>query len=213
MEWFALAAAFTGAVHIVADYKGPRWATYIFKPATMLIIIGMLWSFPVVDESYRWWLTAGLLASLVGDCFLMLPTKPLLPGLGSFLVAHIIYVIAFASRAPLEWSFWLLLTTTLLLVWLAGMGAFMYNKLGKLLIPGPVYLLALGGMVFFASNIASQGLINGDWLLIGALFFLASDSALAFNRLYQPYKAAQFLILSTYYVAQYFIAASALNIA
>lgn len=212
MEWFALAAAFTGAAHIVTDYKGPRWATYIFKPGTMLIIIAMLWSFPVVDESYRWWLTAGLFASLVGDCFLMLPTKPLLPGLGSFLVAHIIYVVAFATRAPIEWSFWLLLTGIFLVVWLAGMGAFMLNKLGKLLIPGPVYLVALAGMVFFASNVASQELVNGQLLLVGAVFFLVSDSALAFNRIYQPYRAAQFLILSTYYVAQYFIAASALNI-
>ena len=210
MEWFALAAAFTGAAHIVTDYKGPRWATYLFKPGTMLIIIAMLWSFPVVDESYRWWLTAGLLASLVGDCFLMLPTKPLLPGLGAFLIAHIIYVIDFASRTSVVWSFWLILTAVLLLVWMAGLGAFMFNKLGKLMIPGPIYIGALGGMVFFTSNAASQGLIGGESLLIGALLFLVSDTALAFNRIYQPYRAAQFLILSTYYPAQFFIAASAI---
>lgn len=211
MQWFVLAAAFTGAVHILADYKGPRWLTYIAKPATLLLIIAMLWSFPVFDSGYRAWLTAALLASLLGDCFLMLPTKPLLPGLTSFLVAHILYVVAFASRAPLEWSFWLLLAALLLVVWLLGMAAFMFDKLGKLVVAGPLYLLALAAMVLFASNVAAQNLANGQLLLAGSLFFLLSDSALAFNRIYQPYRAAQALILSTYYMAQILIAASALT--
>lgn len=210
MHWFALAAAITGAAHIYTDYNGPRWATYVFKPGTMLIIIGMLWVMPVLDEPYRWLLTLGLLASLVGDCFLMLPSKPLLPGLSSFLVAHIVYLFAFFSRAELHWNAWLGLASVFLLLWMAGLLLFMRGKMGKLLVAGPVYILALGGMVFFASNNAIQNIAGADWLLIGALLFLVSDTALAFNRLYQPYRAAQFLILSTYYVAQYFIAASAL---
>lgn len=212
MEWFAAAAGLTGAAHIVCDYKGPRWATYLLKPGTVLIIIAMLWSYPAVDANYRLLITAGLLASLVGDCFLMLPTKPLLPGLGSFLVAHIIYVIAFASRAPLTWDFWLGLTALLLVAWMACLAAFMFNKLGKLIVAGPIYLLALGGMVLFATNIATQELVNGQYLLLGALLFLVSDTALAFNRIFQPYRAAQAIILSTYYMAQYFIAASAITV-
>lgn len=208
MEWFALAAAITGAAHIYTDYQGPRIATYIFKPATMLIIIGMLWSYPPLDETLRWLITAGLVASLVGDCFLMLPSKPLLPGLSSFLVAHVIYVYAFAQRAELAWDLALGLVLLLLLLWAASLFAVMRNKAGKLLAPGALYIGSLGCMVFFASNIALAGLPGGELLLAGALFFLVSDSALAFNRIYQPYRVAQLLILSTYYVAQALIAAS-----
>lgn len=213
MHWFAIAAALTGAAHIYTDYRGPRAATYLFKPATMLLIIGMLWSFPAIDNSYRLWLTAGLLASLVGDCFLMLPSKPLLPGLGSFLIAHVFYVYAFFSRADVQWNFWLSLIGIFLLLWMAGLFYFMKDKLGKLMVAGPVYILALGGMVLFAANNAIQNVAGGDLLLLGALFFLVSDSSLAFNRLYQPYRAAQLLILSSYYVAQYLIAASAIGLA
>lgn len=210
MHWFALAAALTGAAHIVTDYRGPRALTYLFKPGTMLIIIGMLWSYPVADEPLRWLITLGLLASLVGDCFLMLPTKPLLPGLGSFLLAHIVYVYAFAQRQAIEWEPAIWAVIGLLLGWLAVMFGFMGQRAGKLLIPGAFYLGSLACMVFFAANIAFVGLAGGTVLLVGALFFLASDSALAFNRIYKPYASAQLLILSTYYVAQYLIAASVL---
>ena len=208
MLWFALAAALTGAAHIVTDYRGPRALTYLFKPGTMLIIIGMLWSYPVVDEPLRWLITLGLLASLVGDCFLMLPTKPLLPGLSSFLLAHIVYVYAFAQRQAVDWVPALMLVAVLLLLWLVGLFGFMRHRAGKLLIPGAFYLGSLACMVFFAANIAFAGLAGGTVLLGGALFFLVSDSALAFNRIYKPYASAQLLILSTYYVAQYLIAAS-----
>lgn len=208
MECFVLAAAVTGAAHIYTDYRGPRWATYLFKPATMLIIIGMLWAYPPLDESLRWLITAGLVASLVGDCFLMLPSKPLLPGLSSFLVAHVIYVYAFVQRAELAWSFALGLVLLLLLLWAAALFGVMRKKAGKLLAPGALYIGSLGCMVFFASNIALAELPGSELLLLGALFFLVSDTALAFNRIYQPYRAAQLLILSTYYVAQALIAAS-----
>lgn len=210
MEWFAVAALFTGAAHIYTDYQGPRWATYVFKPGTMLIIIGMLWVYPPIDESLRWLITMGLIASLVGDCFLMLPSKPLLPGLTSFLIAHVIYVYAFAQRAELVWSLVLGVVLLLLIGWAAGLFVFMRHKAGKLLGPGALYIGSLGCMVFYAGNVALNGLVGGNLLLLGALFFLVSDSALAFNRIYQPYRSAQLLILSTYYVAQYLIAASVL---
>lgn len=210
MEWFLLAAVITGAAHIYTDYHGPRGATYLFKPATMLIIIGMLWWYPPVDDHLRLLVSIGLLASLVGDCFLMLPTKPLLPGLSSFLVAHIVYVYAFAQRADLAWSTVLVAVLVLLSAWATALFWFMRDKAGKLLGPGVLYIGSLGCMVFFASNVALNGLAVGGLLLIGALFFLVSDTALAFNRIYQPYRAAQLIILSTYYVAQGFIAASVL---
>ncbi len=64
----------------------------------------------------------------------------------------------------------------------------------------------------FATNIAARELVNVHYLLLGALLFLVSYTALAFNRICQPYRAAQAIILSTYYMAQYFIAASAITV-
>jgi len=44
--------------------------------------------------------------------------------------------------------------------------------------------------------------------LMGALLFVVSDSALALNRFRRPFAAAQLVILSTYYTAQWLIALS-----
>jgi uncharacterized membrane protein YhhN len=42
-------------------------------------------------------------------------------------------------------------------------------------------------------------------ILIGAIFFVTSDSLLAINKFYNPIQSANFLIMFTYIVAQYLI--------
>jgi uncharacterized membrane protein YhhN len=42
-------------------------------------------------------------------------------------------------------------------------------------------------------------------VLVGALFFIASDSILAFNKFYEPIPYASFLIMITYLAAQFCI--------
>jgi len=42
----------------------------------------------------------------------------------------------------------------------------------------------------------------------GAILFLISDALLAWNRFWMKFKSAQFLILGTYYVAQWALAMS-----
>jgi len=44
--------------------------------------------------------------------------------------------------------------------------------------------------------------------LCGAVLFLISDGILAVNRFLRPFRAAQAIILSTYFVAQWLIALS-----
>jgi alkenylglycerophosphocholine/alkenylglycerophosphoethanolamine hydrolase len=43
---------------------------------------------------------------------------------------------------------------------------------------------------------------------VGALLFVASDSALAWNRFKSEFKSAQAVILATYFAAQWLIALS-----
>ena len=45
-----------------------------------------------------------------------------------------------------------------------------------------------------------------NFILIGAIFFMLSDTLLAFNKFTNPLPLAGFLIMSTYIVAQYLIA-------
>jgi hypothetical protein len=48
-------------------------------------------------------LALGLIFSLAGDIFLMLPTDRFREGLASFLAAHVCYIAAFASRSSSTW--------------------------------------------------------------------------------------------------------------
>lgn len=204
----AIAATLTGALHIYTDYKGPRWATYIFKPATMLIIIGLLITQRDTASSYSNLILIGLLFSLLGDIFLMLPSKPLLPGLGSFLLAHFFYVGAFHTQVDIEWNRASIISLVAIAAWCGIIWRVMHAHLGKLYIPGGIYYISISTMVFLSLQHWFSGVAGSEYLVIGALLFYASDTALAFNRIRAPYRSAQLLILSTYYPAQFLIALS-----
>ncbi len=65
---------------------------YIAKPAVMVCLIAWL----VMNSGMTvplLWFTIGLAFSLAGDVFLMLPKERFIPGLISFLLAHIAYII------------------------------------------------------------------------------------------------------------------------
>jgi len=92
-------AAISAVVHIRAESRGPRWHVYLCKPLTTAAIIGCAWLAPQpATDGYRALVLAGLVFSLAGDVFLMLPRDLFRAGLASFLVAHLLYVAAF-SRA------------------------------------------------------------------------------------------------------------------
>ncbi|HEX2202227.1 MAG TPA: lysoplasmalogenase family protein, partial [Longimicrobium sp.] len=92
----ALAAAAAALGAIAAEARGRRRAFYLLKPlATALVLALALVTAPGADPAYRALIAAGLLFSLFGDVFLMLPEDRFVAGLASFLVAHLLYTAAF----------------------------------------------------------------------------------------------------------------------
>ena len=93
-----LLALISAILHIRAESVGPKRNVYLFKPLTMIcIILIALVAESRVSSFYKYMIVAGLVCSLVGDIFLMLPSDRFVPGLLSFLVAHLFYIAAFAS--------------------------------------------------------------------------------------------------------------------
>ena len=87
--WVALLFA---ALDWAAVARGWKALRYIAKPAVMVCLIAWLgvnggWSGVLL------WFTAGLLFSLAGDIFLMLPKERFTAGLAAFLLAHLAYII------------------------------------------------------------------------------------------------------------------------
>lgn len=193
---------------IIAAYQGWRLTHYIFKPLT-IIFINFIALEPVHPTSsfYRYMILAGLLFSLAGDIFLMLPRdRFFIHGLISFLVAHLFYIAAFLGESGRALS---LHSVIAFLIYGGLMMRVLWPHLGKMRAPVMLYMLAILTMGWTAT---SRWLITeqpGSFLAMsGALLFIASDSLLALNKFKGRFRSAQLLIFSTYTIAQWLIALS-----
>jgi uncharacterized membrane protein YhhN len=137
---------------------------------------------------------AGLLASAAGDAVLAIRGH-FVAGLVCFLIAHAIYVAAFArrarpNRARIGASVVLSAATT-------ALAAFIVPHAGALAIPVAAYVVVITAMGV-AALLADASIL----LPIGAILFIASDTLLALNLFVAQNRAAAVLILPTYYAAQ-----------
>lgn len=203
----SLIAAVSGALHIRAEYRGPRAQTYLFKPLTTSALIALACFAPGSPPApYRELIVLGLVFSLAGDVFLMLPSDRFLPGLASFLVAHLLYIAAFCQLDGFQLSIPALapfaLATALLL-------RILWPQLGELRVPVLLYVAVIATMGWqAAAQYASAGESWALFALLGAVLFTISDAALALDRFRASFAAAPATILSTYYLAQWLIALS-----
>jgi uncharacterized membrane protein YhhN len=201
-----LLAILSASLHIRAEYYGPRYHVYLFKPLTMVFILLIAVQAGQPDAlHYKYAIIAGLLFSLAGDVFLMLPSDRFIPGLVSFLVAHLFYIAAFTSGTGLGFS-WRLLPCAVYGVLIFSILA---PHLGKMKFPVLMYMVVILVMAWQAWERWHQtGQSAALLAFLGAVLFVVSDSALAINRFRGEYKSAQALILSTYFAAQWLIARS-----
>ena len=122
-------------------------------------------------------------------------------GLGSFLLAHLVYIAMFRKYRLAVW--WRpgpvrLLGVLTILVVLGSMLGILHQSLGPLLIPVVVYSLVLSGMGISAI-LADLGTPLAG---VGALLFISSDAMLAIGKFRGPFPGSAPLIWITYYAAQ-----------
>lgn len=202
-----IAAAISAALHIRAEYGGPRWQIYLFKPlTTSLLLLLAVVSVSTQGPRYQLAVLIGLGFSLVGDVLLMLPRDRFVAGLASFLAAHLAYIVAFQTGVPGPSSPALLLALVPATVLLLGL---LWRGLGAM--RGPVLLYALTILVMVWRAWARSQALPGSAALLaaaGATLFMVSDAVLALNRFRTPFRLAQAAIMSTYVAAQLLIALS-----
>ncbi|KAJ2002480.1 hypothetical protein GGI04_003328 [Coemansia thaxteri] len=178
-----------GIIYLVAVTKEWLAFKYLLKPAVTLLI-----AYPTKDSTAG--IFYGLLLSTLGDIFLMIPRQDMfIPGLLSFLLAHIVYIASFRNASlRMSWA----------AVPLAAYAAVMMSAL----LPGVskedavvqvgvvIYVLVITVMAYKAS-------LTGNALLVaGTLLFCASDSILAWDKFLHSYSWCEFGIMLTYYAAQ-----------
>lgn len=206
--WLLSTLAFVTALsHLWAEYTARRWLVYITKPATtsLLLLIALGADTPV-RPFYQLTICMGLLFSLAGDIFLMLPSDRFIAGLVSFLLAHLCYIGAFGTQATWPFLSWWGLPVVGFAV---GIYILLAPHLGKMQLPVLVYMTVIALMAWLALTLfVQQRTAWALWAASGALLFVISDAALALNRFRRRFWSAQLVVLGTYYLAQWLIALS-----
>ena len=201
----------SGALATVTSALGFLGWHWLFKPLTMVLALILVAS-SAYSSSARcqfgfktlFLLAAALGGSLAGDVFLMFPGY-FIPGLVSFLMAHLFYVALFKSRQA-----WFAHRGALAATLGIGMAMYAFLWAGglptALRAPEAAYVLVIALMAAQAIGRATT-LRDAPSLLVavGAGFFMLSDSLLATNRFVTPLPMAQVWVLSTYYAAQVLI--------
>ena len=200
-------AIISASIHIWGEYQGPDYLIYIFKPLTMVLIITIaLLAKDPPSKKYKFAIIAGLLFSMAGDIFLMLPVDLFIAGLVSFLVAQLIYTYAFRSGRPLRFK---LLAILPFAIYGVIVFVILFPGLNGMAVPVAAYIIVIMAMAWQAWDQWDDA--RARWALlafIGAVLFVISDTFLALNKFGEPFLAARALTLITYFSAQWLISNS-----
>jgi len=206
------------AVHIYAGEQHYEMIATVSKPAILssLIVFFILNILKNKKSSFGILILAGLCFSLVGDFLLIFQETPIYftLGLGGFLVAHIFYIVAFTKTYLKNHEISLIKKYGWVMLLIAAYAWFFFNAirdfLGSMIGPVLVYTMVISLMLLIALNrfrkVSTSSFV---WIALGAFFFVASDSLLAWNKFVRDLDHAHLLIMLTYGLAQYGIARGA----
>ncbi len=195
------------------EIAGNLQRIYLYKPLATIIVIliaGVSLLKPgAMHVSYKLGIIAGLIFSFAGDVALMFQSaRAFLSGLIFFLIAHIIYSVAFTAHSGFVTSDWISGLVLLLLAMVIYV--YLYSGLRNMKWPVLFYVLVISFMIHRAISTFSGSYFNltQAWLIaVGAGLFYLSDLILAINKFKRPLKYNR-LSLAFYYAGQLLIALS-----
>jgi uncharacterized membrane protein YhhN len=188
---------FVLAIEIYFSSTHQTLGMQLTKPLLMPILMLLAFQLKIKDKA----LYFALFFSLLGDVFLMFSgEKFFMLGLGSFLLAHVFYILLFKTEfkfQPLKTLPFVITTSAYFLIIKPGIDQ-------NLILPVLAYCVVITLMGIFASNRITNR-TSYITVLIGSILFVISDSLIAFNKFYAPLPMSTIWIMSTYGIAQYLI--------
>ncbi|PHM33239.1 lysoplasmalogenase [Xenorhabdus innexi] len=211
------------------------WLYYLTKPtATALLVFWVLRVREPVSIRYRNAIAVGLAFAVGGDFFLMLPQDWFLTGLFCFLLTHCAYIYALycdsvsiseiknnrpnsklivVRTALIIFSVFILFIVIALLIFMGLLN----NLPDSVKIPVAIYAMILAFMtglsvnraiIYPSRNPTPPAQHAANMAAFGGIFFAISDSMLSYGRFYFATPLSPLLVLSTYYIAQWYFASS-----
>jgi uncharacterized membrane protein YhhN len=184
---------------------------YIFKPLIMIAVGGHFLVHSLnIGKKLKVFAGMAFLFSWMGDIFLMFP-QFFIPGLGAFLFAQISYILLFGWSVKISgvkpYLNGNLLAFSLYFIYGSVLFSILLNHLDPFLkVAVFIYMVALIGMSVMALNRLNIKPRSGAIMVFtGSLFFIISDTLIAFNKFYVPIPHDRLLVMSTYMAAQFLI--------
>lgn len=200
-----------GLIAILLLNQSAFWPGFFAKALIIpvLMILFIININPFTNRLHRL-LFAGLFFSWAGDVTLEFSNSNrnfFLLGLACFLLAHVMYFTVFfitpGKNSILSNRIWFLLPV---IIYGAALVVYLYDDLNEMRLPVILYAIVILAMLAGAINRIEK--VQKDsfrLVLAGAILFVISDSAIAFNKFSYQFAGSGFVIMSTYIVAQYLI--------
>jgi len=196
-----------GIIHEIA------WLAKLTKPMLIPILGFFFWglTYGIKNRLITLFLVA-LLFSWFGDLLLMNTTEPsfFLYGLLCFLVAQLCYSYFFFRIMRLEKITFSWLLFFPVVIYYAVLISWLAPQLGGMKIPVIIYGTVISLMLLLALHQLYMPAVKaGRLFVLGAVFFVASDTALAINKFSAPFPHAVLVTMLTYGLAQFFLTTGA----
>lgn len=197
-------------MYLLVILIGREDIAWFLKPFLLPFLLYLVYTFENFPTKNI--LLIALLFSWIGDIILMFADKGELYfifGLVAFLFSHIVYIFVFNKQLKTEIhtnKLVFLMGIGVVLVYLTTMLSLLLPSLGELKIPVVVYAITISTMLLFAFKGSLHWYNPANiFILVGAMFFVVSDSLLAINKFYASLPFASFWIMTTYLAAQFCI--------
>jgi uncharacterized membrane protein YhhN len=206
-----LSVAIADLLFIYFNQNELRWLS---KPLLMPILIAVVYLQRKRIPLF-YWMISGLTLSWIGDILLQLKGL-FIPGLVSFLLAHICYILYFIKinspqKGLLQFQPLIglpVLIYIVLFLWL------LYPFLDTMRIPVTAYGITIGTMLLLSINTSRKVPDNASALFFnGAFQFVISDSILAVNLFAYNSTVLSLCVMATYASAQYLLVKGSMQIA
>ena len=185
-------------------------ASYI-KP--LLVPVLLLSFYTSVKQRGNYKIIGALVFSTMGDILLIFEGRPFfILGLLSFLLAHVLFVLIFRSRAgTIKLDFYTVVCSLFILSYYFFFMKFLWPHLGAMRIPVLAYAFVISGMLWMALQLLRSTSSLRGHIVLGALFFVVSDSLLSIQLFYSSFELAHFYVMLTYLLAQFLLVYGILN--
>ena len=205
-------------LNLFAEFEYVSNLRLYVKPLICIALCIYLYRRTYLQTGFNRLIFFGLILSLFGDCFLLFAGGSVyffLYGLIAFLLAHILYSLAFFrdfKNDPQASKFYGHLMLFTMGVFSLSYYSWIRDYLNDFRIPVMVYMFVISIMVILAGyRYRRVNLLSFQLIYLGALFFVISDAALAYNKFVDPYPYSGILIMGTYMLAQYLITLGAIE--